>query len=166
MPRAMTLLFSVVLYGVPLSISLSALIMIMLVRNPRLLLHSYPKDIRAAVPPESLAERRESACWAAMFLVLMIAFPFAAALTTPDRNFLEAFSTAFGVAFLFNLVDWLILDWLILCTITPGFAVVPGTDGMAGYKNYAMHFRGFVAGSVFSTVLGLLIATMVALIPV
>jgi hypothetical protein len=59
----MTLLFSVVLYGVPLSISLSALIMTMLVRNPRLLLHSYPKDIRAAVPPKSLAERRESACW-------------------------------------------------------------------------------------------------------
>ena len=101
-----------------------------------------------------------------MFLVLTIAFPFAAALAskTPECN--ETFLIAFGVAFLFNLVDWLILDWLIFCTITPGFAVVPGTDGMAGYKNYAMHFRGFVAGSVFSTVLGLLIATMVALIPV
>jgi hypothetical protein len=166
MARATTLLFSVVLYGVPLLIGLSALIMIMLVRNPRLLLHSYPKDIRSAVPPKSRAERRESAGWTAIFLVLMIVFPFAAALTTPDRNFLEAFSAAFGVTFLFNLVDWLILDWLILCTITPGFAVVPGTDGMAGYKNYAMHFRGFLAGAVLSIVLGLLIATIVVLIPV
>jgi hypothetical protein len=103
-----------------------------------------------------------------MFLVLTISFPFAAALTskTTDRSFLEAFLIAFGEAFLFNLVDWLILDWLIFCTITPGLAVVPGTAGMAGYKNYAMHFRGFVVGSVFSIVLGLLIATTVASIPV
>ena len=46
MPRAMTLMFTVVLHGLPLSISLSVLIMVMLVRNPRLLLHSYPKDTR------------------------------------------------------------------------------------------------------------------------
>ena len=65
-----------------------------------------------------------------MFLVLlMFAFPFAAALTskTSDRNFLEAFFTAFAVTFLFSFVDWLILDGLILCTIAPAFAIVPGT---------------------------------------
>ena len=168
MPRTMTLMFTSVLYGLLLSTSLSVLIMIMLARNPRLLLHSYPKDVRAAVPPKSPAERRESICWAAMFLVLTISFPFAAALAskTSDCNFLEAFLTAFGVAFLFNLVDLLILDWLVFCTITPGFAIVPGTAGLAGYKNYAMHFRGFLGGSALSIVLGLLIATTVALIPV
>jgi len=140
----------------------------MLVRNPRLLIHSYPKDVRGVVPPKSPAEKRESTYWAVMFLVLTISFPFVAALTskTTDRNFLEAFLIAFGVAFLFNLVDWLILDWLIFCTITPGLVVVPGTAGMAGYKNYAMHFRGFVAGSAISIALSLLIATTVALIPV
>jgi hypothetical protein len=42
----------------------------------------------------------------------------------------------------------------------------PGTRGMAGYKNYAVHFRGFVAGSALSIVLGVLIATLVVLIPV
>jgi hypothetical protein len=168
MPRAMTVMFTSVLYGLPMSISLSVLITIMLVRNPRLLLHSYPNDIRAAVPPKSPAERRESTCWTAMFLFLTISFPFAAALAskTSDYDFLEAFLIAFGVAFLFNLVDWLILDWLIFCTITPGFAVVPGTARMAGYKNYAMHFRGFLAGSMLSIVLGLLIATTVILIPI
>jgi hypothetical protein len=140
MPHAMTVMFTVVLYGLPLSISLSVLILVMLVRNPRLLLHSYPKDVRAAVPPKSPVERCESSYWAAMFLVLAISFPFAAALAskTSDRTFLETFLIAFGVTFLFNLVDWLILDWLIFCTITPEFAVVPGTAGMAGYKNYAI----------------------------
>jgi hypothetical protein len=41
---------------------------------------------------------------------------------------------------------------------------VPGTAGMAGYKNYAMHFRGILACSVLSIVLGLL--TAIILIPV
>jgi len=64
------------------------------------------------------------------------------------------------VGFLFHLVDWLILDWLIVCTITP-FVVIPGTEGMAGYNNYAMHFRGFLIGMVISVVMGVLIATPV-----
>jgi hypothetical protein len=103
----MTLMFTSILYGLLLSISLSVLIMIMLVRNQRLLLHSYPKDVRAAVPPKSPAERREGTCWKAMFLILTIFFPFATvpASKTSDCDFLEAFLIAFGVAFLFNLVD-------------------------------------------------------------
>jgi hypothetical protein len=161
MSRAVNLLRLVMVYGVPLSLSLSALITMMLVRNPRLLLRSYPEDVRNAVPPLSVAEKRERACWAAMFLALAFAFPFAAALAakTAHRDFLDIFLSGFGVAFLFNLVDWLILDWLIVCTVTPKFVVLPGTAGMAGYKNYRMHFRGFLLGSVVSLAIGLLMAT-------
>jgi len=36
---------------------------------------------------------------------------------------------AFGVAFAFNLWDWLILDWLVFCTITPKQFVIPGSEG-------------------------------------
>jgi hypothetical protein len=32
---------------------------------------------------------------------------------------------------------------------------------MAGYKNYAMHFRGFLIGTVFSAAVGVLIAVIV-----
>jgi hypothetical protein len=69
----------------------------------------------------------------------------------------EIFLSAAGVIFLFNLVDWLILDWLIVCTITPKFMVLPGTEGMAGYKNYGIHFRGFLIGTILACVIGLLI---------
>ena len=48
---------------------------------------------------------------------------------------------------MFNLVDLLVMDWLIVCTITPRFLVLPGTEGMAGYKDYRTHPRGFVIGS-------------------
>jgi hypothetical protein len=159
-----TLMSTILLYGALLSISLSTLIVAMLVRNPRLMLHSYPRDVRGAVAPKTPAERRESARWAAVFLALTASFPLAAALMMKNAGggFLETTITAFGVAFLFNLTDWLVLDWLIFCTITPRFAVLPGTAGMSGYKNYGMHIRGFLVGSVLSAMLGLIIAMVVA----
>ena len=165
---AMSRMSTILLCGALLSITLSMLIMAMLVRNPRLMLHSYPKDVRAAVAPKTRAERRESAGLAAIFLTLIVAIPSAAALVSKKvgGNFLEIAITAFGVVFLFNLTDWLVLDWLILCTITPGFIVLPGTAGMSGYKDYRMHFRGFLVGLVLSAVLTLAIATIVAWVPV
>lgn len=159
---------TILLYGALLSISLSMLIMAMLVRNPRLMLHSYPKDVRAAVAPKTDAEKQESGCWMAIVLALMIAFPFVAAvvLKRTGEGFVEIGTTAFGVVFLFNLTDLLVLDWLIFCAITPKFAVLPGTTGMPGYKDYRMHLRGFLVGSVLSAALGLAIATIVAWLPV
>lgn len=167
MSRVMNLLPIVILYGGPMSLSLFVLVMLMLWRNPRLLLQDYPEDVKATVPPKSPAERRTSVYCGIIFFLLVVAFPLAGALAARagSRDFLEIFLAAFGVAFLFNVVDWLIIDWLIVCTVTPAFVVIPGTAGMAGYKNYGMHFRGFVVGCVLSVVLGFLIAIIVNQIP-
>ena len=131
----MGILTSTLIYGVLASLVLSALILALLWHNPRLLLQEYPKDVRAAVPPKTSAEKRLSAYWAAVFLLLLIAFPMLAAFSAKaaHQGLPRIFLSAFGVSFLFNLVDWLILDWLIICTITPAFVVIPGTEGMAGY---------------------------------
>jgi hypothetical protein len=67
-------------------------------------------------------------------------------------NAVEIFLSAAGVIFLFNLVDWLIVR-----TITPKFMVLPATEGMTGYKNYGMHFRRFLIGTILACVIGLLI---------
>lgn len=63
-----------------------------------------------------------------------------------------------------NLWDLLVVDWLIGCTITPKFIILPGTEGAAGYKNYAFHFRGFLIGTVISIVVGLIVAAVVSLL--
>ena len=104
--------------------------------------------------------------WGLLFWLLLLGFPTASALSAKAAHagFLEIFLSAFGVIFVFNLVDWLILDWLVFCTITPRFAVLPGTEGMAGYKNYAMHFRGFLIGTALSVVTGLIIAAIIAFV--
>ncbi|HZU69511.1 MAG TPA: hypothetical protein VFA09_19715 [Ktedonobacteraceae bacterium] len=115
------------------------------------------------MPPKTLTEKRLSSYWAAVFLLLLIALLVLAALSAKaaHQGFAGVFLSAFGVGFLFNLVDWLILDWLIVCTITPAFVVIPGTEGMAGYKNYARHFRGFLVGMAISVVMAVLIAALV-----
>jgi len=56
------------------------------------------------------------------------------------------------------------LDWLLFCTITPGFVVIPGSEGMEEYKDYWFHFRGFLKGTIFSIAAGLVIAAIVMLL--
>jgi len=162
----MNLFFTVVVYGAIASLLLSAVLPIMGLVNPRLMLQDYPKDIQAAVPPKTDQEKRQTLYWSLPFWVILLGFPVAAALSAKatHQGFLEIFLSAFGVIFLSNLVDWLILDWLIICTITPKFVVLPGTEGMAGYKNYAMHFRGFLIGTALSVVVGLIIAGIVVFV--
>jgi hypothetical protein len=52
----------------------------------------------------------------------------------------------------------------MFCTITPRFVVIPGTEGMAGYKDYVFHLRFFLIGSVISAAGGLVIAALVTFV--
>lgn len=162
----MNVFANILTFGSALSLVLSILILAVIRANPRLMLQDYPKDIQAAVPPKTPTEQRQTRYVGMALLLLVIAFTLAAALSAKAARygFSGIFLSAFGVSFLFNLVDWLILDWLIFCTFTPAFAVIPGTEGMAGYKNYAMHFRGFLTGTVFSAAAGLVIAGIITLL--
>ncbi|HEY1348196.1 MAG TPA: hypothetical protein VGF67_01060 [Ktedonobacteraceae bacterium] len=120
----------------------------MLIMKNRLLLRSYPKDVQATVPPQTPAEKRQTLLWGIPFWLGLLGFPVAAALSAKAAhgNLLEIFLCATGVIFLFNLVDWLILDWLVVCTITPRFMVLPGTEGMAGYKTMGCISGDFLLG--------------------
>ena len=79
-------------------------------------------------------------------------------------SFFQLFLNAFGVVFIFNLVDLLLLDWAIFCYITPAFVVIPGTEGHSAYKDYGFHFRASMIGTILSVVAGLVIAGIVSLI--
>jgi hypothetical protein len=58
----------------------------------------------------------------------------------------------------FNLCDLLILDWLLFGVFLPQWAILPGTEGLAGDKDYGFAFKGFLKGCVISVVIGLLVA--------
>ena len=136
--------------------------------NPRLMLQDYPPAIKEIVPPKTEREKRLSTWLGLPFILILFAFPVYATfifqdLAGSDQGFLSLWLYAFGIAFAFNLWDWLVLDWLVFCTITPKGFVIPGSEGHPAYKDYFFHFRGFMIGTVFSAVMGLLAAGIVAI---
>ena len=149
------------LHGLALSLIASVFIIITFLINPRIWLQDYPQAIQDLIPPKDEKEKRLSLILGIPFLILLVVFPLFSTILlknhNPDFSYFSLAFNAFGVAFAFNLVDWLLLDWLMFCTITPGFVVLPGSEGAAAYKDYWFHFRGFLIGTVFSIIAGLII---------
>ncbi len=158
-----------ILDGLMLSALASVFIVITMLLKPRIWLQDYPGDIQSQVPPKTEQEKRLSLILGIPFLLLLVAVPLVSTLMLKARHpesatFFALAANAFGVAFIFNVVDWLILDWLMFCTITPRFVVIPGSEGAAGYKDYSYHFRGFLIGTIFSVTSGLIVGLLVWLI--
>jgi hypothetical protein len=157
----------ILLDGALLSILASISIIGILRFNPRLFLQDYPDEIQNQVLPKTDQEKRQSLIVGIPFLLLLFVVPLISTLVLKRQSgemisFFALFLNAFGVVFIFNLVDLLLLDWLIFCFITPNFLVIPGTHGMQAYKDYGYHFRAFLIGTVLSITAGLVIAGIVS----
>jgi hypothetical protein len=100
-----------------------------------------------------------------LFLLLLVAVPLwsTAALRKrqPTLGFFALALSARGVVWVFNWIDWLVLDWCMFCTITPSLVVIPGSEGSPAYKDCRSHFRGFLIGTLFSALAGLAVAALV-----
>jgi hypothetical protein len=53
----------------------------------------------------------------------------------------------FILVFLAVLGDLVLLDWLIVSKITPGFVIIPGTEE-ADYKDFSHHYRAHIRAAV------------------
>ena len=151
--------------GALLSVVASTYLLVLLRFNPRMFLKHFPKEIREIVPPKSEKERRMSILLGAPLGLLFIGSTFASALlwrasAQGSLSFWELFAHVFGLFFLFNLVDLLILDWLIVCRFTPRWLIIPGTEHIVMPKEYLYHFKGFLMGTVVSVIGGLAIAAL------
>jgi hypothetical protein len=151
--------------GALLSVVASTYLLVLLRFNPRIFLKHFPKEIRKIVPPKSEKERRISILLGVPLGLLFIGSTFASALlwrasAQGSRSFWELFAHVFGLFFLFNLVDLLILDWLIVCRFTPSWLIIPGTEHIMMPKEYLYHFKGFLMGTVVSVIGGLAIAAL------
>jgi hypothetical protein len=146
--------------GALLSVVASTYLLVLLRFNPRIFVGHYPKEIRESVPPKSEKERRMS-----ILLGLLIGAPLASALlwrtaTLASHSFWELFAYAFGVLLIFNLVDLLILDWLIVCWFKPRWVIIPGTEHIVIPSPYLHHFKGFLMGTVGLAFVGLAVAAL------
>jgi hypothetical protein len=142
--------------GVIITLVISAMVLGVIWYNPRLVLNKgdIPADILAAVPPKTDQEKRLSSIMGIPFLLALVILPFWSVLDLQAKAggnlpYWVLFVHLLGIVLMFNLFDLLVLDLLLFCTITPKFMVIPGTEGMAGYKNkkfhLAEHARAFPA---------------------
>jgi hypothetical protein len=99
---------------------------------------------------------------AVLFGIVTLSFQDVGTNQEGDISFLAAFIHLFFMFSAFNLLDWLVLDWLIVVTIRPRFIILPGTEGLAGYEDYRFHFHGFLIGMVITFVASILFAGVVA----
>jgi uncharacterized MAPEG superfamily protein len=155
------------LYGVILSAVLFTLALALARLNPEIMLKNYPPDIRAKHGPMSERSKRQRAVFAIVLIAIMVgiviwSFQGVGANAERDISFMTAFIHFFVMFSVINLLDWLVLDWLIVVRIRPGFIILPGTEGLAGYGDYGFHFRGFLIGIVISSVISLLLSVIVA----
>ncbi len=146
---------------------LSALIFGTMRWNPEIWVHDYPPDIKEKYGPVSARTKRQAMIVAVPFFVLMLGGIIGSNLRLKRRNggqlsVTAAFANAFGLIFSGWFFDLTILDWLIFVTITPDIAVLPGTEGMAGYDDYLFHLRAHLRALPMLAAMSLVIALLTA----
>ena len=156
------LFYDALIYGLALSVALTILLVISGTIALDMFVDDYPPDIKKKYGPMSPRAARLRPYIATLLFIIVLVVPiiglFALQAEIDSVPFLPALVFS-GIALLvFNTFDLIILDLLLFCTIQPHSMVLPGTEGMAAYRDYRFHFIGFLKGLGFSVVGSLLIA--------
>ena len=155
------MIMNALIYGLIWSVMWSVYVFLILKLYPFSMLHDYPKDIQAAVTIEKptsaqeKAAKRFGAVGGLIIFGVLLAFGLLR-FHSEQVPFLQVLKYIFIIAMTWNVVDLLVMDWLIVCTITPKWIVLSGTEGCKGYKDYFYHFKGFLIGCVYTTIMSLL----------
>ncbi len=149
--------------GIALSALLSIMIVVSLLINKEMWLQDYPPDIKAKWGPMSQRARRQRAAFAVIFFGVLIGTMIYAVIRLQQvlgmpPSFLEVFISILIIFSIFNLTDAVIIDWLLLMVLWPGLGVLPGTEGMAGYKDMGLWRKNFLKGFALAPIVGLLVA--------
>ena len=156
------------IFGAIFSLIMSVIIIVGLRSNPMILVERAPEDIRQAVGPIDERARKQRRTFGVLTLLFMLVI-FILSITRLNAvlgglTFWAVFLNIFLIVMVWNLVDLLIIDWLFLIIIQPKFIIIPGTEGLKGYKDFGFHFRGFLKGLVYSVVIGFLVAGITVLV--
>jgi len=137
--------------------------------NPRFARADLPMDIQEAVPPLTKKEKTEAALFWMPILILFLVIPYVSTLRLSLQNpenlsFPFLFLNAYGILLIANLAELIVVDLLLLCTITPKWIVIPGTEGMAGYKDYAHQIKAHLRGAALMAAIALTVAAIVSFV--
>ena len=153
---------SALICGLVLSLVLSTIMVISAAIAPDMWVGDYPPDIKERFGPMSPRAARIRPFVATLVFAAALAIPVIGLYNLSSKvgylQFLPALVFSATALLVFNVFDLLVLDWLFFCTIQPRPMVLPGTEGMAGYRDYRFHFIGFLKGLIFCSVGGLIVA--------
>ena len=130
---------------------------------PWMMLHDYPEDVRKAstLPEPTDTQNRNAKIFSAVGSLLIFGSLLAFGLLRFHENkasLLTIFTFLLIIAMCWNVIDLLVMDWLLVCTIRPAWLIIPGTEKCSSYGDYGHHFKGFLIGCVYSTLMALLFA--------
>jgi hypothetical protein len=131
--------------------------------NRELWLNNYPGDIRQKYGPPAPRTVRQRRGFGIAMLAIQVIVILWDALTLPagsgaaHASFLSTLRSTLIVFLCGSLMDFLVIDTLLGMVLRVKFMVLPGTEGLAGYRNLRFHFdaflRGVFAGAVLCAVL-------------
>ena len=153
-------------WGVALSVVLGIMVVGLLWWNAEIMLNDYPPDVRARYGAISERSRRQRVVVSLVFVLVIVAFVALSCRSLPvavpdDRSFLEVFVHLAVMFMVFNVVDLVLID-VPLVWLQPAFAILPGTEGLAGYRDVGFHVRGFFKGTAGILVLSVTLAAGIA----
>lgn len=159
----MTLNGSMILaHGSVVALAASVLIVATLRVNPRLFLKHFPEKVRASQPALSGPEMAVGYLFAIPLFAVLAGGPIASTLVFSrgagsPLDLISLWAHAFLVGMIFNLVDWLVLDELVLGLGKPRWALPAGVtmEDVTPF-DHGRHFADFLKGVIFCAIVALL----------
>lgn len=140
-------------YGGLTTVLMSVIIFGSLYQNPEIWLHDAPAEIQARLGPMSATAKRQRLSWALAMGVGLVGLMVWSIIQLPivtgaPLTFTAVFLSTLVMLMTFNLVDLLIIDWLIIVTLQPRWMMLKGAEDLVDYNDYGFHGRAFLKGTV------------------
>ncbi|MBQ9157276.1 MAG: hypothetical protein IJ137_10910 [Eubacterium sp.] len=127
------------------------------------MLHDYPEDVRKASKlsePDS-RQKRNAKIFSGIGSIIIFGALILFGLTyfrNGKAEFSMIFCFLFIIAMSWNVIDLLVMDWLLVCTLRPAWLIIPGTENCSSYEDFGHHFKGFLIGCLYTTIMALVFA--------
>ena len=138
-------------------------------KNPLSMIHDYPTDIYQKAIELGLvkeSQNRKSKKFLVKRIVAIavigILFGFVVHRFNGADNFLKGASFTYLLWTAANWYDCLVIDWLWFCHSRR--VIIPGTEGMKGYKDYLFHMKGSLKGMLLGIPAALVAGAFVVII--
>lgn len=141
--------------------------------SPRIWAYAdYPKSITDRVPPQTSREKKIGGVIMIPFFILVLGLPVLSTIMLEASYggvipLLDAFLNVYGILLFGNISEVLIIDLLIVGTITPSFVVIPGTEDLRDteYKAFRPHHaKSHIRAIIAMAVVGLVLAGVIVMV--